>query len=262
MGWYKKLRRCVLPCFVFLMYLFLYIPIIVLIVFSFNKNQFSYGWQGLTLKWYYELFSSVEVWDALKNSLIVATLSVFLTLLLGILFVCFTARRYLSRFLPLFYVILAVPEIVLAVGMLSFFSLNVIPLGLTTLVTGHTLIGLGYVVPILYNRFISLDYLLIEASLDLGATRVQTFFWVVLPLLSPSLIAAGLLVFIVSLDDFVFSFFCSGASMQTLPLYIFSLIRSGATPVVNALSTLLLIVSALLVLLFSFLSVKKAGEVR
>ena len=149
------------------------------------------------------------------------------------------------------------PEIVLAVGLLSFFSFFAVPLGATTLIVGHTLLGLGYVIPILHARFIELDESLIEASYDLGATQRQTFFSIVLPLLMPALVASGLLVFIISLDDFIISFFCAGASVQTLPLYIFAVIRTGASPMINALSTIMLIFSSLFVLLFSFLHIRK-----
>lgn len=107
-----------------------------------------------------------------------------------------------------------------------------------------------------------LDYRYTEASLDLGATQSQTFFRIIIPLLSPALMAASLLVFIISLDDFLISFFCSGGAAQTLPLYIFSMIRSGSTPVVNALSTLMLVVSSLIVLLFSSLKIKKVDLLR
>ena len=122
---------------------------------------------------------------------------------------------------------------------------------------GHTLLGLGYVVPILHSRFQELDKRYMEASLDLGATESQTIAWVIIPLLLPSLLAAALLVFVLSFDDFLISFFCSGGSTQTLPIYIFVMIRSGATPMINALSTILLVVSSLLVLIFSSLKIKK-----
>jgi len=157
----------------------------------------------------------------------------------------------------MFYASLATPEIVLAVGLLSFFSIFSIPLSLTTLIAGHTLIGLGYVIPILQTRFEELDKRYMEAALDLGATQGQAFWRIMIPLMWPAITAAALLVFILSLDDFLISFFCSGGSTQTLPIYIFVMIRSGATPVVNALSTLLLVVSSLLVLLFSSLKIKK-----
>lgn len=247
----------VLPFTVAGLYFFLYIPIFVLILFSFNDNAFTCGWTFFTTHWYYDLFASTEVWHALKNSLIVALSSVFLSLTIGSCLIFFGSRDAIKRLLILFYGSLAMPEIVLAVGLLSLFSFFAIPLGAITLIVGHTLLGLGYVVPILYGRFTELDESLIEASYDLGATQRQTFFSIVLPLLTPALVSAGLLVFIISLDDFIISFFCAGASVQTLPLYIFAVIRTGASPMINALSTIMLICSSLFVLLFSFLHLKK-----
>ena len=243
-------------------YFFLYLPIGVLIIYSFNDESLGYRWAGFTTKWYYALFNSPEVWDVLYNSLIVASTAVLLSLSMGTLFVFYSSSGYLKRLLPVFYTNLAVPEIVLAVGLLSFFYFFSVPLGLTTLIASHTLIALGYVVPIMHAQYTALDKSLIEASLDLGATQMQTFFAIVLPLLSPALIAASLLVFIISFDDFILSFFCAGASTQTLPMYIFSMIRSGASPIIGALSTLLLIGSSLLVLFFSVLQVKKTNVVR
>ncbi len=251
-----------LPCMVAAFYLFLYVPIFVLIAFSFNDNPFTNAWVGFTTEWYTDLFSSIEVWHALKNSLLIAFSSVALSLTLGSTLIFFGSRAVVNRLLLLFYGSLAMPEIVLAVGLLSLFSFFSVSLGATTLIVGHTLLGLGYVVPILHGRFAEMDVNLIEASYDLGATQRQTFFKIVLPLLSPALIAAGLLVFIISLDDFIISFFCAGASVQTLPLYIFTVIRTGATPMVNAFSTIMLLVSSLLVLLLSFFQVKKVRTLK
>ncbi|MCL5874951.1 MAG: ABC transporter permease subunit, partial [Candidatus Dependentiae bacterium] len=121
----------------------------------------------------------------------------------------------------------------------------------------HTLIGLGYVIPMIQSRFAELDYRYMEASLDLGATPTQTLVRVTLPLLLPAVIASSVLVFIISLDDFVISFFTAGGATQTLPMYIFSLIRSGETPLVNAVSTILLVMSSLAVLVYSLLTIKK-----
>ena len=157
----------------------------------------------------------------------------------------------MNRLMVIFYGSLVAPEIVLAVCLLSIFTFFSIPLGLTTLIVGHTLIGLAYVVPIIKSSFLEMDYGLVEASMDLGATESQTFYKIVIPILSPAIISAALLVLIVSLDDFLISFFCAGASVLTLPMYIFSEIRSGATPVVNALSTLLLVVSSFLILILT-----------
>lgn len=242
--------------FVTLVYLFLYVPIAVLIVFSFNTSAFPDKWVGFSLKWYEALFQSTEIWAAFKNSLLVACSSVILSLTMAVFFVSYVSRDRLSRFIPAFYLNLIIPEIVVAVGLLTLFSFFSIPLGITTLIAGHTLIGLGYAVPIVYARFMELDESIIEASLDLGANQHQTFYGVILPLLKPALFAAGLLVFILSFDDFLISFFCSGTSSQTLSLYIFAMIRTGVTPTVNALSTLLLLISSILVLIFSSLRIR------
>jgi spermidine/putrescine transport system permease protein len=241
---------------VILTYLFLYIPIIVLIVFSFNSSSFPDHWVSFTFDWYRELFNSPEILSALKTSLIVALTSVFLSICMAVAFVYYSARTWLSRFLPLFYANLIIPELVLAVGLLSVFTFFNVPLGITTLIAGHTMIGLGFAIPMIEARLHELDFSIIEASRDLGATEHETFLFVVLPLLRPALFAAGLLVFIISFDDFLISFFCSGSSSQTLSLYIFAMIRTGVTPTVNALSAILLIISSVLVVIFSSLQVR------
>lgn len=258
----KKISYYFLPIAVASLYLFLYIPIFVLIIFSFNDNGITQDWAGFTTDWYIDLFYSIELWDALKNSLMIAFSAVLLSLTIGSTLIFFGSRAVVQRLLIVFYGSLAMPEIVLAVGLLSFFSFFAVSLGSTTLIVGHTLLGLGYVIPILHDRFAELDVHLIEASYDLGATKQQTFFKIILPLLTPALIAAGLLVFIISLDDFIISFFCAGASVQTLPLYIFSVIRTGASPMINALSAIMLMVSSIFVLLFSLVQVKKIRSQR
>ena len=245
-----------LPLFVACFFLFLYIPIIVLVLFSFNASTMPYEWSGFTIEWYRQLFACKEAWHALSNSLMVAMTSVVLSVTMSVLLVYYGSDKF-SRFFPLFYGTLVVPEIVVAVGILGFFSLFSVTLGLVTLVAGHTLLGLGYAVPIIHARFCELEKHLTEASSDLGATRTQTFFLVILPLLAPSLFAAALLIFVISLDDFLIAFFCSGAETQTLPLYIFSVVRSGGSPMVNALSTIMLLVGSLLILLMAMLQARK-----
>lgn len=236
---------------VFATYLFIYVPILVLLVFSFNSEGFPAPWKSFTMRWYEELFQSVYLWKAFSNSLIVACFSTLISLVIGVLLIFYAAQGgRVGRALSLFYGNLVIPETVLAVSLLSFFTLISMPLGLTTLIVAHTVLGLGFVIPIVYARFLELDYNLTEASLVLGATPIQTFFKVTLPQLTPSLIATGLLVFIISFDDFILSYFCAGSSSQTLSLYILSMLRSGVSPVVNALSTLLLFLSSLLVLIF------------
>jgi len=234
-----------------LTYLFLYVPIIVLLVFSFNSESFPAPWKEFSLKWYKELFHSVYLWESFLNSLIVAASSTLISVLMGIFLIFYAVQGgRIGSFLSLFYGNVVIPETVLAVSLLGFFTLTSIPLGLTTLVLAHTVLGLGFVVPIVYAKFLELDPKLTEASLVLGASPIQTFFKVTLPLLSPSLISTGLLVFIISFDDFILAYFCAGSSSQTLSLYIMSMLRSGVSPVVNALSAVLLAISTLFAVLF------------
>ncbi len=232
-------------------YLFLWVPIVVLLVFSFNSEGFPAPWSGFTFKWYHELIDSIHLWKAFANSLIVASFSTLISVTMGIFLIFYAAQGgRVGRYLGIFYGTIVIPETVLAVSLLTFFTFFAIPLGLTTLIVAHTVLGLGFVIPIVYARFLELDYRLTEASLVLGATPIQTFFKVTLPLLAPALITSALLAFIISFDDFILSYFCAGSSAQTLSLYILSMIRTGVSPVVNALSAVLLFISSVLVLAF------------
>lgn len=251
----RFLRRIRLPLFVAGVYGLLYLPIIVLVVFSFNSSSDSHTWGGLTLRWFGELFRTPEIWLVVKHSLIVACAAMTLSLVFGVMIVCSMKKR-LDRFASLFYIPVLVPEIILAVGFLYLFSFLKVPLGLQTLIVAHTLLGLAFSVPLLHARFAEMNERVVEASLDLGATKWQTFLYVVLPFLRPALVSVGLLVWILSFDDFLISFFCAGSSSQTLPLYIYSRVHVGVTPVINALSTFTLLVSCLLVILYSVLRVR------
>jgi spermidine/putrescine transport system permease protein len=229
-------------------YLFLYVPLIVLLVFSFNTEGFPSPWKGFTWRWYQELIEATQLWHAFFNSTIVAIFSTLISLTMGVFLIFYAAQGgRIGKFLNLFYGNLVIPETVLAVSLLGFFSLFTIPLGLMTLILAHTVLGLGFVIPIVYARFLELDTRMTEASLVLGASPIQTFFKVTLPLLRPSLIATGVLVFIISFDDFILSYFCAGSNSQTLSLYILSMLRSGISPIVNALSAVLLVLSSALV---------------
>lgn len=247
-----NISRLRLPIFAGLVYLFLYTPIIVLVLYSFNKGGFPDAWQGFSLHWYSDLFHSEEIWRAFKNSVIVATISSFLSVSMSIMLI-HGQRHYNRNLVGLFYSNSIIPDIVLAVGLLSLFAYLMVPLGYTTLVAGHTLLGMGFSMPIIKTRYDELDKSLIEASFDLGASMRYTFLHVIIPFLYPALLVAFLLSVIISFDDFLISFFCSGSTVQTLSLYIFSMIRSGISPVVNALSTLLLVGSCVLLLIMTML---------
>ncbi len=246
--WLQKTGRF---CFVSMSYMFLYVPIGVLIIFSFNSERFPAPWSAFTLKWYHELFHSKELWKAFVHSLFVASISTCISLAMGVFVIFFRSQGgQLKKSLPLFYGNLIIPETVLAISLLSYFTFFKIPLGLTTLIIAHTVLGLGFVIPILYTRYLQLDTRLHEASEVLGAGAKQTFFKITLPLLKPTLTATGLLIFILSFDDFILSYFCAGTSVQTLSLYLLGMLRVGISPIVNALSALLLLLSSVLVMIF------------
>ncbi|HBL98553.1 TPA: spermidine/putrescine ABC transporter permease [Candidatus Dependentiae bacterium] len=235
----------------------LFLPIVIFLIFSFNNAPFPSPWRGWTLRWYRELFSSTEIWHALTNSLIISFSAVFLSVIMGVFLVFLAMQGGRIRFiLSHFYANLVLPEIVLAVGLLALFTALGMPLGMPTLIIAHTVLGLGYVVPLVHARYEELDYRLTEAALDLGATPLRVFSTVTLPLLQPTLMASAIMVFIVSFDDFVFAYFCSGSSFQTLPIYILSMLRTGVSPVVNALSTVLLIFCSLLIVVYSSFKTK------
>lgn len=242
-----------------LIYLFLYVPLLVLIIFSFNEGLFPAPWVGFSLKWYKELFSSSEVWSAFMNSLIVASSATALSILLTLGLIAYeTCAHPLAKLRYFFLGNLFIPEVILAIGLLSFFFLFAVPLGFASLIVGHTVLGIGYSVPLIFNGFRDIDKKLFEASRDLGATKWQTLRKIIIPLLRPSIITAALIVFIISFDDFIVSYFCSGGEAQTLPLYIYSMIRQGISPVINALSVFLIFLSCALVYFvgYRFLRVK------
>jgi len=226
-------------------------------IYSFNQGGFPAEWQGFSFCWYYDLFQSVEIWRAFQNSISVAISSAFLSVTLGLMLV-YGAKQFTTDISSFFYSNILVPDIVIAVGMLSLLSYFMVPLGLVSLIIGHTLLGLGFTIPILKSRLDELDSRLVEASLDLGASSLYTFRHVVLPFLYPAILVSTLLVIIVSFDDFVISFFCSGSSAQTLSLYVFTMIRSGISPTVNALSTIMLLISSFFILAISLLQARLA----
>ena len=254
-----KLRKLALPLYVGVFCIFLYLPIIILMIYSFNQGGFPAQWKGISLCWYHDLFESVEIWRAFQNSISVAISAAFLSVTFGLMLV-YGAKRFKTNISYFFYSNILVPDIVIAVGMLSLFSYFMVPLGLVTLIIGHTLLGLGFTIPILKSRLDELDPRLVEASLDLGASAFYTFRHIVLPFLYPAVLVSTLLVIIVSFDDFVVSFFCAGSSAQTLSLYVFTMIRSGISPTVNALSTIMLLVSSFFILAISLLQARLAAH--
>ena len=249
----KFLQLLVICC----SYTLLYLPVIVLSVFSFNDSTVSTRWAGFSLRWYKELLRTPEILESFKTSLIVAVGATTLSLFLGLCFV-FASKWWgkKSSFLfSIFYPNILLPEIVMAIGVLSLFVFLRIPIGYGSLITGHTVLALGFVVPILYARFQELDPILTEVSMDLGASPLQTFRKVILPLMAPAIAASALLAFTLSLDDFLIAFFCSSPTVQPLSVYVYSLARTGVNPTINAISAGFLVVSGLFGFLLCFFKI-------
>lgn len=234
------------------MYLFLYAPIVLLVIFSFNDSRSVASWRGFTLDWYVKLFENVAIGKALVNSLLVAVATTLLSTLIGTM-VSLAMERYTFwgqlPFDALLYLPIIIPEISMAVMLLLFFVLVNMPLGLGTIIIAHTAFNISYVAVVVRARLADFDATLEEAAQDLGANNWQTFWRVTLPLLMPAILAAALLAFTLSLDDYVITFFTAGVGATTLPLRIYAMVKTGITPEVNALSTLMLLASAGLVVL-------------
>ncbi|WP_291578630.1 extracellular solute-binding protein [Clostridium sp. UBA6640] len=235
-----------------LVYGFLYLPILVLIVFSFNKSKLNATWSGFTLDWYKSLLNNAQILEALKNSLIIAFVSTFFAVVIGTLAAIgmyrykFKGKKVMEGLL---YIPVVIPEIVMGISMLAFFSLLNLEAGLLTLILAHITFCIAYVIIVVRARLDGFDIALEEAALDLGATPWQTLTKVTLPVISPGIIAGGLLAFTLSLDDVIISFFASGPDSNTLPLKIFSMVKFGVTPEINALSTLMMVFTLSMVLI-------------
>lgn len=223
----------------------------VLAFYSFNQSPYSASWQGFTLDWYQKLFSDERILAALKNSLIVAVSAVSVSAVLGTLMAVGLARyRFPGKGLyrGMAYLPLIIPDIALAVATLVFLAAFAIPLSIWTIMAAHVVFCLAYVSLVVSSRLTNLDPHLEEAALDLGATPAQAFMQVLLPQLMPAIVAGCLLAFVLSLDDFLIASFTAGSGANTLPMEIFSRIRTGVKPDINALSVILIAVSAIIAL--------------
>jgi spermidine/putrescine transport system permease protein len=227
-------------------YLFLFVPIITVVVFSFNASRLVDVWSGFSLKWYGTAWTDPSILDALKTSLIVATVNALLAVCFGTLAAIGLQRvghRLRGVFETLVYGTIVTPEIIIAIASLLFFVTINIDLGIPTIIVTHVVYNTSIVALIVRARFAGMDRTLEEAAQDLGATPIRTIWRITVPLLYPAILAGGLLAFTFSFDDFVLTFFVSGATSTTLPLKIFSMLRFGVSPVINAVATVMLVVT-------------------
>ncbi len=242
-------------------FIFLYAPIIILILYSFNASRLAYTWRGLTLHWYVDLFHNQAIGAALKNSLIVALTSTAISTVFGTMVALVMERYDFWGKLPfdaLLYLPIIIPDVAMAVMLLMFFVLSHIHLGLWTIIIAHVAFNISFVAVVVRARLAQFDLTVEEAANDLYADNWQTFRRVTLPLLMPGILGGALLAFTLSLDDFVITFFTAGPGSTTLPLRIYSMVKLGVSPEVNALSSMMILVSMLLVFI-SFLLQRGGG---
>jgi spermidine/putrescine transport system permease protein len=228
---------------------FLYIPISVLVGLSFNEGGLPTAWTGFSFKWYGALLENDDILRAAGNTLVVAIFStVFSTLLGTLLAIGVEIRRRNGKWLEtVIFAPMIIPDIVLAIALLSFFSLLGVKMGLHTIIVSHVVFNLAFVCAVVRARLKSFDWSIIEASSDLGSSTFTTLYRVVMPVLMPAILAGGLLAFTLSVDEFIIAFFTAGAgrSSITLPMQIYAMIRFGVTPEINALATIVMSVSVI-----------------
>lgn len=253
-----------------IIYALFYIPVLVMIQFSFNDAKRNYSWKGFTTAWYGKLFSfrNHDLWEALVYSLIIAVVATVISVVIGVLGGIglkkfhFRGKKFINLML---YVPIVVPEIVLAVSMLIIFMTIGIKLGMGTIVIGHCTFCIPYAVVTIKGRISGDNDTLQEASMDLGANRVQTFWRITIPSIMPGIMSAAFLSFTLSIDDVIMSNMLASARQSTLPVLILSVNRTGITPDINALTTLMVLIMVFGMLVMNFIqrriAVKQAREI-
>ncbi|MCX7205416.1 MAG: ABC transporter permease [Proteobacteria bacterium] len=232
-----------------LTYGFLYLPLVIVVVYSFNDSRLNAEWVGFTFKWYQILFNDEQMLVAARNSLLIAVITSFFSTIFGTL-AGMAMYKYKLRLLPVLVLTpIAVPEILMGVSLLMFFVMLNMTLGLVSVALAHIAFCIGFVAIVVRSRLQGMDEALVEAARDLGATPLQAFRLITMPLIMPGIIAGALMAFTLSIDDFVITFFTAGAGASTLPLQIYSMIRIAVTPEVNAISTLLMLLTLALILI-------------
>ncbi len=228
-----------------LIYSVLYIPVLVMMIFSFNDQRYNYYWNGFTTQWYSKLFSNSAVIGSLWYSVIIAVLATVISVTIGTIGALglrkyeFRGRKFVNNML---YIPIIVPEIVMAVALLIIFMKIGIALGMGTILIGHCTFCIPYAVVTIKGRISGDGYSMEEASMDLGANRIQTFLRVTLPSIMPGVMSAAFLSFTLSIDDVVMSNMLAGAKNSTLPVLILSMNKTGVTPDVNALTTIMILI--------------------
>ncbi len=237
----------------FMEIIFIYLPLAVLVINSFNLSRSSAVWSGFSLKWYKKLFRDRAILTSLLNTLLVTGVSVLASTLLGTLAGA-ALGQYRSRFQKSHKILVAfplmMPDILMGISLLLFFLALKVPLGLGTIIIGHITFCISYVASTVQSRFQNFDHCIVEAARDLGAGTFYLIFRIYLPLLLPGILSGAMLALTLSLDDFIITFFTAGPGASTLPVHIYSMIRHGSPPVINALSSLFIGATFIILLVY------------
>jgi spermidine/putrescine transport system permease protein len=241
-------------------YLFFYIPIIILIFYSFNNSQYSLVWHGFTWKWYSDLFSDSDLWLSAVHSLFLGVAAASLATVIGMLAAVslyryqFFGRNFLYGMI---FILILTPEIVSGAALLIMYTLLHFKLGFLTLLLSHTSFCVPFVIVTTYGRLVSFDKNIFEAAKDLGATDGIIFSKIIFPMLWPALAAGWLMSFTLSLDDVIISYFVAGPEYDILPLRIYSMVRTGVKPEINALCSVIFCLTLMLIILTQLALKKK-----
>ena len=242
--------------------IFMYLPILIVIIYSFNENKLTAIWSGFSLKWYTELLKDKDLMEALKNSLILGVLSCFCAGVIGTIGAVGMARmNYKTKGIMEYVSMLPImiPEIILGMVFLAFFSAISLQFGMTTLVIAHTTFCIPYIYMMVKARLVGMDPTLLEAARDLGASEIRAFWDITLPLIMPAVASGSLLAFAMSFDDVVISVLVTNSRINTLPIKVFSRIKFGVSPEINALSTIMLSVTLIIILSVVRINKKNRG---
>ena len=256
----KKKRFQFSNLYLALVMLVTYLPLLIVVVFSFNDSKLTVGWKGFTLRWYQALFRNEALMEALGNSILLGVLSCLFAAVIGTLGAIGMARVHFKTKGMMEYlstIPMIVPEIILAMAFMAFFSTLGLPFGMVTLVIAHTAFCIPYVFMMVKARLVGIDKSLEEAARDLGASPARTFWDITLPLIMPAVLSGCILAFAMSFDDVVISLFVTGPTLSTLPIKVYTQLKTGVTPEINALCTMILLVVILGLFIYSFLTSKR-----
>ncbi len=229
-----------------LILLFLYIPILILIIYSFNDSKIISGWSGFTFKYYKILWENENLKNAFLNSLLVASISTIISTTIGLITALGLENRYFKakKFIQgIIFLPLVMPDILMGISIAMLFSFLRFPMGRMTVIIAHITFCVSYTIIVIQSRLKGFDHTLQEAAMDLGANKTQFFWKVKFPIILPGILAAALLAFTLSLDDFIITFFSTGRGFNTLPIYVESAIRRGSVTTINALSTIMILLT-------------------